>query len=135
MLSRNQKRFLNKFVSWLGLFFFAFAVFMIYRQLSKYTLQEIKDAILAVPNKNILYACIASFCGYMALSSYDYLALKYIRRKLATWKWIFAGFIGFSVSNNAGHAIVSGGAIRYRLYTRWRIRSGRIRCSMKRCSE
>lgn len=35
-------------------------------------------------------------------------------------KWIFAGFIGFSVSNNAGHAIVSGGAIRYRLYTRWR---------------
>lgn len=126
MLSRNQKRFLNKFVSWLGLFFFAFAVFMIYRQLSKYTLQEIKDAILAVPNKNILYACIASFCGYMALSSYDYLALKYIRRKLATWKWIFAGFIGFSVSNNAGHAIVSGGAIRYRLYTRWRIQASEI---------
>lgn len=126
MLSRNQKRFLNKFVSWLGLFFFAFAVFMIYRQLSKYTLQEIKDAILAVPNKNILYACIASFCGYMALSSYDYLALKYIRHKLATWKWIFAGFIGFSVSNNAGHAIVSGGAIRYRLYTRWRVQASEI---------
>lgn len=126
MLNRNQKRFLNKFVSWLGLFFFAFAVFMIYRQLSKYTLQEIKDAILAVPNKNILYACIASFCGYMALSSYDYLALRYIRHKLATWKWIFAGFIGFSVSNNAGHAIVSGGAIRYRLYTRWRIQASEI---------
>lgn len=126
MLSRNQKKFLNKFVSWLGLFFFAFAVFMIYRQLSKYTLEEIKDAILAVPNKNILYACIASFCGYMALSSYDYLALKYIRHKLATWKWIFAGFIGFSISNNAGHAIVSGGAIRYRLYTRWRVQASEI---------
>lgn len=34
---------------------------------------------------------------------------------------MFAGFIGFAVSNNAGHAIVSGGAVRYRLYTRWRI--------------
>ena len=121
MNKRNQKRFFRKLVSWLGLFFFGLAAFMIYRQLSKYTLEEIEDAVLAVPNKNILLACIASFCGYMALSSYDYLALRYIKHKLATWKWIFAGFIGFAVSNNAGHAIVSGGAIRYRLYTRWRV--------------
>jgi len=94
---------------------------MIYRQLSKYTLEEIRDAVIAVPNKNILYACIASFCGYLALSSYDFLALKYINHKITTWKWMFAGFIGFAVSNNAGHAVVSGGAIRYRLYTRWRV--------------
>lgn len=121
MDKRKQKRLLRKVISWLGLFFFGFAAFMIYRQLSKYTLEEIEDAIIAVPNKNIVLACIASFCGYLALSSYDYLALKYIRHKLATWKWMFAGFIGFAVSNNAGHAIVSGGAIRYRLYTRWRV--------------
>lgn len=47
-------------------------------------------------------------------------------RKLAAWKWIFAGFIGFSISNNAGHAIVSGGSIRYRLYTRWRFHASEI---------
>ena len=52
--------------------------------------------------------------------------LRYIGRKLAPWKWIFAGFIGFSISNNAGHAIVSGGAIRYRLYTRWRFHASEI---------
>ena len=91
MNKRNQKRFFRKLVSWLGLFFFGLAAFMIYRQLSKYTLEEIEDAVLAVPNKNILLACIASFCGYMALSSYDYLALRYIKHKLATWKWIFVG--------------------------------------------
>lgn len=121
MSRRDKKRFFKKLVSWLGLFFFALATYMIYRQISKYTLEEIEDAVIAVPNKNILMACIASFCGYLALSSYDYLALKYIKHKLALWKWMFAGFIGFSVSNNAGHAIVSGGAIRYRLYSRWRI--------------
>lgn len=121
MNKRKQKKLLNKLISWLGLFFFGLAAYMIYRQLAKYSLEEIEDAIVAVPNRNIVYACIASFCGYMALSSYDYLALKYIRHKLAAWKWVFAGFIGFAVSNNAGHAIVSGGAIRYRLYTRWRM--------------
>lgn len=126
MIIKNKKRFFKKLVSWLGLFFFGLAAFMIYRQLAKYTLQEIADAIIAVPNKNIFMAFLASFCGYMALSSYDYLALKYIRRKLSAWKWIFAGFIGFSISNNAGHAIVSGGAIRYRLYTRWRVSAANI---------
>ncbi|MBQ9035089.1 MAG: UPF0104 family protein [Alphaproteobacteria bacterium] len=126
MLIKNKKRFFKKLISWSGLFFFGLAAFMIYRQLAKYTLVEIKDAIIAVPNKNIFYACVASFLGYMALSSYDFLALKYIKHKLATWKWIFAGFIGFAVSNNAGHAIVSGGAIRYRLYTRWRVQAAEI---------
>lgn len=114
------KRFLKKIVSWAGLFFFGVAAYAIYHQLAKYDLEDIKEALLAIPVKNLLYACTASFLGYIALSSYDFLAIKYIGKKLSAWKWIFAGFIGFSISNNAGHAIVSGGAIRYRLYTRWR---------------
>lgn len=122
----KTKRLLKKIVSWSGLFFFAVAAYMIYHQLSKYKLEDIKEALVSIPNRNLLLACLASFGGYVALSSYDFLALKYIGRKLAAWKWIFAGFIGFSVSNNAGHAIVSGGAIRYRLYTRWRFHASEI---------
>ena len=122
----KTKRLLKKIVSWSGLFFFAVAAYMIYHQLSKYKLEDIKEALISIPNRNLLLACLASFGGYVALSSYDFLALRYIGRKLAAWKWIFAGFIGFSVSNNAGHAIVSGGAIRYRLYTRWRFHASEI---------
>lgn len=113
-------------VSWAGLFFFVFAAYMLYNQLSKYSWDDIKTALLSIPDRNLVYACVASFFGYVALSSYDYLALRYIGRKISTWKWIFAGFIGFSISNNAGHAIVSGGSIRYRLYTRWRFHASEI---------
>lgn len=119
-MSGKTKHLLKKALSWSGLFFFGLAAFMLYHQLSKYHLEDIKNALLSIPSRNLIYACAASFFGYVALSSYDYLALKYIGRKLEAWKWIFVGFIGFSVSNNAGHAVVSGGAIRYRLYTRWR---------------
>lgn len=112
---------LNKFISWLGLFFFLLAAYMIYRQLSKYSLDELKNALLSIPRKHLTLALAASFIGYVALSTYDYLALKYIKKKLAAWKWILTGFVGFSVSNNAGHAIVSGGAVRYRFYSRWNI--------------
>lgn len=111
----------DKLVSWLGIFFFVIAAYMIYRQLSKYSLDELKDALFNIPLKNLLLALTASFIGYIALSTYDYLALKYIEIKLPSWKWILTGFVGFSVSNNAGHAIVSGGAVRYRFYSRWGI--------------
>ena len=117
---------LNKIVSWLGLFFFVLAAYMIYRQLSKYSMEELKNALLSIPLDNLLYALCASFTGYVALSTYDYLALKYIQRKLAAWKWILTGFVGFSISNNAGHAIVSGGTVRYRFYSRWGISPGDI---------
>ena len=113
-------------MSWAGLFFFALAAYMLYRQLGKYSWHDIESALYSIPSYNLGMACLASIGGYIALSSYDYLALRYVKRKLAAWKWIFAGFIGFSVSNNAGHAIVSGGSIRYRLYTRWRFHGGEI---------
>ncbi|MBE6448203.1 MAG: UPF0104 family protein [Alphaproteobacteria bacterium] len=122
----KTKKLLKKAVSWAGLFFFVVAAYMLYHQLSQYSLEDIKNAVFAIPSRNLWLACAASFFGYVALSSYDYLALKYVGRKLAPWKWIFAGVIGFSVSNNAGHAIVSGGTIRYRLYTRWRFRATEI---------
>jgi len=122
----NASATLNKIISWLGLFFFVLAVYMIYRQLSQYSMSELKEAIFSIPNKNLIYALVASFIGYIALSTYDYLALEYIKKKMATWKWVLTGFIGFSVSNNAGHAIVSGGAVRYRFYSRWNIAPGNI---------
>lgn len=122
----KTKKILKKAISWAGVFFFILAAYMLYRQLSKYEFEDIKNALFSIPSANLMYACSASFIGYIALSSYDYLALRYIKHKVSTWKWIVAGFIGFSVSNNAGHAIVSGGAIRYRLYTRWRFKGKEI---------
>lgn len=125
-MSFQTKKMIKKAVSWAGLVFFGLAAYMLYHQLSKYSLNDIKEALLKIPHKNLMFAMLAAIGGYVALSSYDFLALCYIKRKVAMWKWIFAGFVGFSVSNNAGHAIVSGGTIRYRLYTRWRFRATEI---------
>ncbi|MDR1694006.1 MAG: lysylphosphatidylglycerol synthase domain-containing protein [Lactobacillaceae bacterium] len=122
----NIKRVIKKIISWAGLFFFVLAAYMIYRQLSIYKPEEIKEALLSIPNNNLILACIASFLGYIALACYDFLSITYIKKKLEAWKWILTGFIGFSVSNNAGHAVISGGAIRYRFYTRWRFRATEI---------
>jgi len=125
-MSPKLKRLFRQAMKSVGLVFFLIAAYMIYTQLSKYSWMDVKAAILAVPFDNFIYAALACIGGYVILSCYDRLALAYIGRKVEWYKWMMAGFMGFAVSNNAGTAIVSGAAVRYRLYTRWRFQMSEI---------
>lgn len=127
-MSNKTKRLFKKIISYSGIFFFVLAAGMLWWQLRIYSLRDIAHAVFAIPFQNLVAASLACLAGYFALSLYDYLALWYVgeRKKVAWWKWMLAGMLGFAISNNAGHAVVSGGAIRYRLYTRWRISGGDI---------
>lgn len=127
-MSTKTKRLIKKIISYSGIFFFILATAMLWWQLRNYSLMDIWHALTAIPIVNLVAACVACLLGYLALSLYDYLALNYVgeNKKISWWKWMLAGMLGFAISNNAGHAVVSGGAIRYRLYTRWRIRGGDI---------
>ena len=125
-MSIKTKRFFKKLISYAGIFFFILAAGMLYWQLRNYSLYQIAHALWNIPFINLVMACVACLCGYLVLSLYDFLALKYVGHKISWWKWMLAGMLGFAISNNAGNAMVSGGAIRYRLYTRWRIPGGDI---------
>jgi phosphatidylglycerol lysyltransferase len=127
-MSVKAKRLFKKLISYAGLFFFALATGMLWYQLRNYSLYDIARTMWHIPFVNLVAACCACLAGYFALSLYDFLALHYVgeSQKVVWWKWMLAGMLGFAISNNAGHAVVSGGAIRYRLYTRWRIRGGDI---------
>jgi len=122
----SRKRMIKKVMNWAGVAFFVFAVYALYSQLSKHSWVDIKGALLAIPGFNLLLALAAAAAGYVVLSMYEWLALRYIGRKLATWKWMLAGFMGFAITNNAGTAIVTGAAMRYRLYTMWKIQLSNI---------
>lgn len=52
----KTKRLLKKIVSWSGLFFFVVAAYMIYHQLSKYKLEDIKDALVSIPAHNLFFS-------------------------------------------------------------------------------
>ena len=122
----KYKKLIKKALNWAGVVFFIMAAVAIYSQLAKYSLAEIKYAMFSIPGINLFYALAACFVGYCVLAVYDRLALRYVGRTLDAWKWMLAGFLGFAVSNNAGTAVVSGAAIRYRLYTRWKFRMPEI---------
>lgn len=127
-MSVKAKRLFKKAVSYSGIFFFLLAAVMLWWQLHEYSLSDIAHALINIPIANLVGACLACLLGYLCLSLYDFLALRYIgaASRVSWWKWMLAGMLGFAISNNAGNAVVSGGAIRYRLYTRWRISGGDI---------
>lgn len=129
-MSTRSKKILKKVMNYAVIFFFCLAVWLIWKQLKGYSWEQIVKALEQIKSQwwYVLAACGACLAGYVALAFYDCLALNYVGEggKVSWWKWMLAGLLGFAISNNAGHAVVSGSAIRYRLYTRWRIRGGDI---------
>lgn len=107
----------DKIIQFIGLFFFGFAVWLIAKDVEMIGVRHLIDLILKTPIWVVLIALFFTGCDYVALSGYDFLSLKYIRKKLPVQLVLKTSGIGFAVSNTAGHAYASGGAIRYLFYT------------------
>lgn len=107
---------------WLRLLpFFAvlLAGYITYREIQGYGLGSVTQIIAHVSPILLLKTIVLTVLGYIALAAYDGLALKQLGKSLPLKQVLLVGFTSFAVSNNAGHALVSGGAIRYRFYSNW----------------
>jgi len=95
------------------------AAFLLYRTLSRYSLDQLLDAIAAVPTGSLVAAGGFAAASYMCLSGFDYLALHYVGRPQPYYRAAWASFTSLSIGHNIGLAFLSSGAVRYRFYTRW----------------
>lgn len=62
-------------------------------------------------------AVAATVVGYAALVGYDALALRFIGKTLPARIVVLGGFLGYAFGNTMGISVISGGAIRYRIYS------------------
>ncbi|PSP33454.1 hypothetical protein BRC64_03695, partial [Halobacteriales archaeon QH_10_67_22] len=58
-------------------------------------------------------------CTFVVLAGYDALALRYIDESLSRKRIAFSAFVGYAVSQAIGNPILTGGSVRYRLYSLW----------------
>ena len=103
----------------LSLVLFLAAVWAIYRELAGWQLTDIMAAITALPAWSLASALVAAALGYAVLSLYDVLALRYLGNELKPRRAALAGFVGYAFSHTIGLPLLTGGAVRYRLYTVW----------------
>ncbi len=95
------------------------AAFLIYRALSRYSLDEIVEALRSIPPASVAMAVGFAAASYVCLTFFDYLALRYAGRPLAYRRAALTSFCALSIGHNIGVAALSSGAIRYRFYSRW----------------
>jgi uncharacterized membrane protein YbhN (UPF0104 family) len=102
------------------------AALLLYRALSRYSLEQLVAAVSAVPAPRLLGAAGFAAASYLSLTFFDYLALRYVGRPLPYPKAALASFTALSLGHNVGLAALSSGAVRYRFYSRWGLRAGEV---------
>lgn len=122
MAEINKNKFivnLKMYGSSLAIFLlFIAGIYILHKTLNQTNPHEVYAHLQALPTNKILLAALFTLLGYAALIGYDWSALKYIDKKLPLPLVAFTSFSGFSLGNTIGVSWLSGGAIRYRLYSR-----------------
>src|SRR5262245_8494638 len=110
---------LKRFAPLLGIALFGLAVWALYLQLKSNSIDDILGAFAKLPMDRIGLAILFTVLGYGILTGYDYLAMKYVQHSVSYRRIAMAAFIGYAFSNSIGHSFLTGGGVRYRLYTMW----------------
>jgi uncharacterized membrane protein YbhN (UPF0104 family) len=95
------------------------AGFLIYRALTRYSLDQIIASVASIPTDHIARMGGFAAASYLCLTCFDLLATRYVGRTLPYWRVALTSFAALSIGHNIGFAALSSGAIRYRLYSQW----------------
>ncbi|PHS25681.1 MAG: hypothetical protein COA85_06790 [Robiginitomaculum sp.] len=103
----------------LPLLLFLAALIVVRHEIKVHQISDILGALKSVPLYIVLLAIGLTVFNYIVLAGYDYLALRYTGHKIPLQKIALASLIGYAISNNTGHALATGGSVRYRFYSAW----------------
>ena len=103
----------------IALVLFAAALWVLNRELHHYHLRDILAAAGRIPSGHIWLAVGLTVLGYVALSGYDYIGFVYVRQRLSYPRVALASFLAYALSHNLGFGVVTGSAVRYRMYSGW----------------
>ena len=97
---------------------FVLAIYLLYRKLESYSIQQIRESIAQVSYVSIALSLVLMVINYGILVGYDWLALKAIHKTLPLQRVGLVSLVGQAVSYNFG-ALLGGTSVRYRFYSAW----------------
>src|SRR5579875_670353 len=83
-------------------------------------------ALRATPASALLLAVAATGVSYLTLFGYDLSGLAYARARPPLLSALLASFCGYAIGNAVGFGALSGGAVRYRIYTAAGLSPGQV---------
>jgi hypothetical protein len=89
---------------------------VLYRMLREINFEDVVDAVEAVEKHDVVKAAVFVAAGYFTLTLYDLFALRTIERPDIPYR-VRTG--GIHEGHNVGASAFTGGAVRYRIYSRY----------------
>jgi len=96
----------------------ALALLVLHHMAQDIRLREVADALRAATWTQIVLAIAATALSFAALAAYDVLAVRScVQEPVGLGTALFAGATGYAVSNALGFPVLTGGSVRYRIYS------------------
>jgi len=96
---------------------FALALVALYRLAGEFHLRDVLAEFSAIAPWHVAAAMLLAAASYLALTGYERLALGYVGKSMPWRRYGLTSFVAYAVGHNLGAAAISGGAVRYRLYS------------------
>ncbi len=110
----------------LGLVVVGLAIWGIKMIAGQVTWADIVADIHATPTHLLLLAALSAAASYVVLVGYDWLATRHLGYDLPWGTLAAASFASFTMSHTLGLTVVTGGTVRYRIYTRAGVKAADI---------
>lgn len=101
----------------LGILVLSVALWFLHRELNALSPEAIVRQIRSVSWMTLFAAFTCTAGSYTVLTLYDILALRYLNREIPILSAAVTAFMAFAVGHNVGLGALSGGTVRYRMYS------------------
>ena len=105
----------------LALLVFSVMAWLLHRELEQIHVHDILAHLESIPADTLGLGVLLTGGSYFALCLYDFMALRYLHKKVPLGRVIVASFIANAFGHNLGFAAFTGGAFRLRLYASSRL--------------
>jgi phosphatidylglycerol lysyltransferase len=103
-----------------------FALVVLHRELRAYRLAQVLAELQTIPRRRLALSVVFTVGSFVSLTGYDWLATRYVGARIAYRRVAFASFLAYAFGQSVGLPLVTGGSVRYRLYSAWGLEAGDI---------
>lgn len=108
---------LKRFMPLLSVVLFAAAAWALHRVLQGHALADVAAHLDAVSSWQVAAAIVLTFASYVMLTGYEALAMRHVGARLSYPKVALGSFVSYVFAHNIGVSMLTGGTVRYRIYS------------------
>ena len=95
----------------------ALAAWVLWRTFQRISVADVIAQMRAMPASTLVLAALCAAGAFTTLAFYEVAVVRYVKHCIGRAKPMVTAFIAFPLGHAVGQAMLSGGALRYRMYT------------------